>query len=95
MCTQDLSLAILTHGSLIIFTARLSNTLIYARSVLMNFGDGWMSKANRKYQETTDFFNSNKIKLAPTKQIRELQEATKKEKRMIRKALNRLKHKVE
>ena len=53
-----------------------------------------MSKANRKYQEP-DLFGNNKIKLSPTKQIRELQEVTKKEKRMIRKALNRLKHKVE
>ena len=54
-----------------------------------------MSKANRKFQEHDLFGRSHKIRLAPTKQIRELQEATKKEKRMIRKALNKLKHKVE
>ena len=53
-----------------------------------------MAKSNRKYQEP-DLFGRNNIKLAPTKQIRELQEATKKEKRRVRKALNKLKHKVE
>ena len=53
-----------------------------------------MSKANRKFQEL-DLFGHNKIRLAPAKQIRELQEETRKEKRRIRKAINILKHKVE
>ena len=53
-----------------------------------------MSKANHKFKEP-DLFGHNKIKLAPAKQIRELQESTRKEKRRIRKALNKLKHKVE
>ena len=53
-----------------------------------------MAKSNRKFQEP-DLFGRNNIKLAPTKQIRELQESTRKEKRRIRKAINILKHKVE
>ena len=53
-----------------------------------------MAKANRKFMENDLFGNSMKPRTLSKKQIKEVNRATKEEKRRIRKALNKIKHGV-
>ena len=54
-----------------------------------------MAKANRKFRENDLFGRNYKVSIPPTKRIRKLEKQTKEEKRRIRRAINRMKQKVE